>query len=62
MNYKRNVNNYYIYYVQQSPKIASTIDAIAFFCSIASIVEAIFGKAKIYKLFAGFCFVKIVKK
>ena len=38
MNYKRNVNNYYIYYVQQSPKIASTIDAIAFFCSIASLV------------------------
>ena len=46
--------------VQQSPYIASTIDAIGFFGDIASIVDAIFGKVKIYKLFVDFCFAKIV--
>ena len=33
-------------YVQQSPDIASTIDSIAFFGAIASIIDEIFGKAK----------------
>ena len=43
-----------------SPDIASTIDAIAFFGAIASIIDAIFDKTKIYKLFVDFCFAKIV--
>ena len=38
---------YFIFWVQKSPVIASTIDAF-------------FGKAKIYKLFVDFCFAKIV--
>ena len=46
--------------VQQSPYIASTIDAIGFFGDIASIVDAIFGKVKIYKLFVDFCFAEMV--
>ena len=37
------------------PDIASTIVG-----AIASIIDAIFGKAKIYKLFLDFCFAKIV--
>ena len=48
------------HWVQQSPDIASTINAIAFFWAIASLIDAIFGKAKIYKLFVDFCFAKIV--
>ena len=51
---------YNLLWVQQSPDIASTIDAISFFGDIASIVDVIFGKAKIYKLFVDFCFAKIV--
>ena len=60
MNYKREENKYYLLWVQQSPYIAPTIDAIAFFCAIASIVDPVFGKTKIYKLFVDFCFAKIV--
>ena len=33
---------------------------LGIFGAIASIVDAIFGKAKIYKLFVDFCFAKIV--
>ena len=47
-------------WVQQSDPIASVIDAEELFNASASIPDAIFWKAKIYKTFVDFCFPKIL--